>query len=645
MTLGAVTPVMWLTFAIQYAGRGKWLSRRNLTFLSLIPLLTIALVWTNGLHGLVWRQSMAPPTELSHFGPWFWVYMLFTYGLMAASVCLLIMVFNATPHFYSAQAVILLVGSITPLTWKSLTLFGAIPTSLPDLTPYLLILSSAVLFYGLLRHRLLDIVPLGREVFIRDVADAVIVTDIYHRVVDMNPAAERMSTQSAANVIGRSIASLFPAWPELLNWHQARGEGAKQLSLIDPGSGRYFDAHQSTITGRNGNVIGYLIVLLDTTERRTAENTLREQANYLNTLIESSGSAIIAFDLEGRVTSWNQAAEMTFGWSRDEVVGHVPPLLTDAAREELDTLIAELRNSGRTIQGVRMWWHRKDQKLIPVLTTLSSIRNAEGAITSILSVSTDMSRQNQLEQELMKQQRSLAILQERTWLARELHDTIGQVLSYVRMQAYAAHQQLSRGRHDEADAMLTRLVEVTQGAHAELRDQILGLNVRLPVSAKTADLIAALSSYFNAFGQNTRMQVEFSTDPNLPGVEIAADALPQVVRIVQEAATNASKYAAAQHLRVSLSVANGHVHGEIADDGQGFLVEAVRDSGARKFGLRIMAERAAEVGGRLSIESKPGQGTKVTFDIPCVRQYSGQATTPTGIEDSRTPTEVGELTH
>ncbi len=224
------------------------------------------------------------------------------------------------------------------------------------------------------------------------------------------------------------------------------------------------------------------------------------------------------------------------------------------------------------------------------------------------------------ETDELKQQRAIAILQERTRLARELHDTVGQVLGYVRLQAYAAQQLLSRGQIAEADALLNRLIEVAETAQAEVRDDIFGLSIQLPLSGQVSDLINALRSYVDALVDRFSAHMSFSVDPKLLNQSMDPDAEAQAMRIVQEALTNANKHSTAQHIWVTLTLEADYLHGVIEDDGQGFSPEAMPQSNAPKFGLRIMSERAQETGGHLQVLTALGQGTKVVFDIPCKLQ-------------------------
>ena len=229
------------------------------------------------------------------------------------------------------------------------------------------------------------------------------------------------------------------------------------------------------------------------------------------------------------------------------------------------------------------------------------------------------------ESDELKQQRAIAILQERTRLARELHDTIGQVLGYVRLQAYTAQQLLSRGQIAEANVLLNRLIEVAESSQAEVRDEIFGLSMPLPLNAQVSDLINTLRSYVNTLAGRYPTHVTFSADPKLFDRSMEPDAEAQTMRIVQEALNNANKHGTAEHIWITLTLEADYLHGVIEDDGQGFSPDAISQSSAPKFGLRIMSERAQETGGRLQVLTALGQGTKVVFDIPCKPQRAQSA--------------------
>jgi two-component system sensor histidine kinase DegS len=191
------------------------------------------------------------------------------------------------------------------------------------------------------------------------------------------------------------------------------------------------------------------------------------------------------------------------------------------------------------------------------------------------------------------------------------------------MQTYTARQLLSDGESARVINLLTRLTEVAEETQAELRDQILGLNVRLPAGSKTAGVARVLRAYAEALGRRGPIPVDFTAEPEVLDVEIDADAEAQVIRIVQEAITNVTKHADAQRALVSLVLNGDYICAIIEDDGKGFTPHTDPDRKTWHFGLRIMAERAEEIGGDLQIVTVPGQGTKVILNVPCRRpQYS-----------------------
>ena len=96
----------------------------------------------------------------------------------------------------------------------------------------------------------------------------------------------------------------------------------------------------------------------------------------------------------------------------------------------------------------------------------------------------------------------------------------------------------------------------------------------------------------------------------------------QLLRILQEALSNVRKHARAKSARVELAQVDGRVSAAVQDDGRGFDPEAMHREGFPRFGLAIMRERAQSIGGELSVESAPGRGTRVSIEVPVIRDES-----------------------
>ena len=214
--------------------------------------------------------------------------------------------------------------------------------------------------------------------------------------------------------------------------------------------------------------------------------------------------------------------------------------------------------------------------------------------------------------EVEARNRELAILEERDRIAREMHDSLGQTLSYLGLRLIGLEQLLAQGQTERARAALQEMEQAVQGAVADVRESILSLKTTL---RPDRGLVATLKEYLGSFGEQTGLQtelrVEDSQELSLPHLAQA-----QVLRIVQEALTNVRKHAQAHRVTLSLRHQDQGLEIAVEDDGRGFDLEAVlRDRGPR-FGLQTMRERAEEIGGTFQVDTTPGQGTRVLIRFP-----------------------------
>ena len=364
---------------------------------------------------------------------------------------------------------------------------------------------------------------------------------------------------------------------------------------------------------------GMVCVVEDITHHRQVESALQQEANYLNLLIESSGHAIITISLSGDVQSWNATAETLFGWRREEIIGRPFATVCLDPAGRVDDLMAQVLRTARPVYNLESQCHRRDGEPVSIMTTLSPILDATGVVTGIVSMSTDVSEHKRLEHEQIARQRAEAILREREMLARELHDNLSQDLSYVQMQVATIRELLAQSRATEADVMLSRLADVTQATQSDVREQIRNLFAR-PVPQ---GLVPTLQKYLTEFEQFTDIRVALRAPEKVGEFDLASDVELQFMRIIQEAMNNVRKHANARSVDVVLEPEPQQFVATITDDGRGFVPVTLEDSTseAKHFGLRIMQERAHEVGGSVVIESTPGQGSKVIVRMPYNRRY------------------------
>ena len=204
---------------------------------------------------------------------------------------------------------------------------------------------------------------------------------------------------------------------------------------------------------------------------------------------------------------------------------------------------------------------------------------------------------------LYERSRELSAVQERTRLARDLHDAVSQKLFSIRAKARAAAILIPRDPA-RAAAELENVAELSGEAHAELRAVIDGL---LPPDLHTHGLAESLRRYAGLAGRAHGIPVTFAADP-LP--ELPAETGAAIYRVAQEALHNALRHSGGREVLVTLSRKQRRAVLEVSDDGRGFR------TGRAGLGLPSMRNRAASVGGTLTVTSAPGAGTRVRLSIP-----------------------------
>jgi PAS domain S-box-containing protein len=210
---------------------------------------------------------------------------------------------------------------------------------------------------------------------------------------------------------------------------------------------------------------------------------------------------------------------------------------------------------------------------------------------------------------LYKQSQELAALQERQKLARELHDSVSQALYGIGLGARAARKMLDVETTRSSDLVepLEYVLSLAEAGLAEMRALIFELR---PDSLQNEGLVAALSKQSAALEARHRIPVDanFCPEPDL-----SLDAKQTLYRIAQEGMNNIVKHASASHVSLTLSSTSEQIILEIRDDGAGFDPHANYPG---HLGLRSMLERAERLGGQLTIESSPGQGSRVIARLP-----------------------------
>ncbi|MDF2628072.1 MAG: sensor histidine kinase [Symbiobacteriaceae bacterium] len=202
----------------------------------------------------------------------------------------------------------------------------------------------------------------------------------------------------------------------------------------------------------------------------------------------------------------------------------------------------------------------------------------------------------------------LTITQERQRMARELHDTLAQGLAGLIMQLEAVDDLLARGDAERARAVTARAMGRARTTLQESRTAIQALRTPL----ERGDVMEAVRRLIDALAADTGITCTLEAGPG--ALDLPAQSIDTVYRVVQEALVNVAKHSQARRAWVRVAAeTEGEVRLEVGDDGVGFDPGALQ---AGHFGLTGLRERVGLVGGRIAVESAPGQGTRILATLP-----------------------------
>jgi PAS domain S-box-containing protein len=340
----------------------------------------------------------------------------------------------------------------------------------------------------------------------------------------------------------------------------------------------------------------------------TLYERLRESQERYRHLVQNSPDIIWSIGADAKFTFISATVERMTGWTPLELLGeHFGAIVHDSTRDvaEVDWT-AGVSAANPELRGRVNLLHR-DGRAIPAEFIGMASLDADGRFAGANGSVRDMTEREDLERDLRGQAAELAAGEERSHLARELHDSVTQALFSMTLVTRTVEMQLDRDI-DAARQQLATLRDLQREALAEMRALIFELR---PGNLEQDGLIHALKTHSSA------LQARIGLPIVVKGTELQ-DRLPIEIeevlyRIAQEALHNVVKHAAAQQVRLELAGDDGGVRLKIVDDGVGFDPAGVSDG---RLGLTGMRARAAKIAGLLDVQSRPGQGTTIEVSVP-----------------------------
>ena len=347
------------------------------------------------------------------------------------------------------------------------------------------------------------------------------------------------------------------------------------------------------------------------TERKQAEEALRESEDRYHSLFAASLDAVLLTVPDGRILAANAAACRMFGRSEEELIRLGRSGVVDVSDPRLPPALEERERTGRFVG--ELTFLRSDGSKFSGAISSAVFRNQEGELRTSMAIR-DITESKQVAEELGRTAKQLQALSrslvdaqetERRRIAQELHDDIGQLLTLLKLLLDTAADgslELARERLRDASRRAHELIAAVRNISLDLRPSMLD----------DVGLLPALLWLGDRFADRTQVHIEHSGVEGRrfsPEVEIA------VYRIAQESLTNIVRHAGRSQAVIRLRADAEMLQVEVEDDGCGFDAAAVLAKG-RSIGLHGMRERATALGGELRIESAPGEGTRVVARLP-----------------------------
>jgi len=347
----------------------------------------------------------------------------------------------------------------------------------------------------------------------------------------------------------------------------------------------------------------YIAIRADITERKRMEEALRESEQRMRAVVETAVEGIITIDESGRVEFINPAACRMFGYEPEEIIGrNVNVLMPSPHREYHDSYLANyLRTGDAKMIGIghEVEGQRKDGTMFPMELSIGEVKLGQRRLfTGMLR---DISERREMESAV-----ATAGEQERTRIARELHDGLGQQLGGLLFLMNGLHRDLQSANTPQAE-IAGQLTKELATALAQARSLAHELYA---VPATPEGLVEALDNLAERVATDHRVACAFAGEKALLVPNQAAAS--HLYRIAQEAVHNALKHSRATRIDIEFTRAAAGLELRVRDNGVGFPVLPA----SRGLGLRTMEQRARLMGGRLKVQPHPAGGVEVICSVP-----------------------------
>ena len=469
--------------------------------------------------------------------------------------------------------------------------------------------------------------------------DAIVSVDESQRILLFNHAAELIFRCPRSAALGQPLERFIPErFRTAHHGHIAHfaqtGVTSRRMGELTTlwglrADGEEFPLEASISQAGEPGKRQFTVILRDISLRRQQDaeaervrGALDDTQARLTAIVDSAMDAVITVDDAQRIVLFNRAAEQVFRVPRDQVLGAplerlLPARFRGAHHAHVESFGATGVTSRRMGDITTLWALRGDGSEFPIEASISQV--AEAGRRYFTVILRDITVRKQAEDALRRQQHELRELsaqvleareEEKTRIARELHDELGQLLTAVKMdlswlndRASADDEQLC-AKLRETSALVDQTVTATRRISADLR----------PLMLDDLGLADAAAWLVEEFGKRSSVRCSFQLGDAAALENISKAVGTAVYRALQESLTNIARHSEAKNAWILLTAEGDELRFEVEDDGRG--IAAVDLAKVRSLGLKGMRERLAYLGGSLDIGAAPRGGTRLRGRLP-----------------------------
>jgi PAS domain S-box-containing protein len=406
---------------------------------------------------------------------------------------------------------------------------------------------------------------------------------------------------------------------------QTLRDGQVHESLTETPAGdeiRSYRVISSPIKDAAGKVVAGIEMIEDVTERLRVQKALQESERRFKSIFENTPIGFYRTTPDGRILDANPALIQMLGYTCFKELAAVN-LETHAYHPQYPRhQFRERIERDGVIKWMKSLWKKPDDTLVYMRENAIAVRDENGAVICYEGTIEDITDQKQAEEHIHLLSRQLMQAQEdeRQMLSRELHDTVAQELSVAKMACDLIYNELLNGRIPEAQRIQT-ICETLRKTILGVRNMASDLR---PPGLEELGLVETIYRFCEEFTQLWGVPVDFQA-AGLKNLKPDYDIQINIYRLVQEGLTNIRKHADAGRVTLRLAAAFPNIILRIEDNGRGFDVQkrAAAAGQEKRMGLRSMQERVKLMNGEMKLQSKPGQGTKVSIKLPLGEKKNG----------------------